>query len=291
VSVMSATASLLMGVLGMLGFGVSDFIAKTILTKANAIRTALISQGVGSLLYFGAGLGFDHALPNLSLVGLALFSGILSGATISAYYIALSLGKASLVAPIFSCLTVVAVMLSVLVLGENLTIPQLSAITLVFLGIILVAFERRGGGADLSRKLSVIVALAAAVMGGANLILQKWIAESGHYLMGFSLTRISMMTILIVPLALFPGQKTRPVGGPKSWLKLCLLGIVDVSAFFAWYLGLRVGLVSIVTPIVTSSPAVTVVLAYFFLNERIRSHQRIGILAIISGIVFLSAIS
>jgi len=285
---MSATASILMGIMAMLGFGVSDFMAKTMLTKANAVRTALISQGVGSLLYLGAGLGFDRGLPNLSLVGLALFSGALSGATISAYYVALSLGKASLVAPIFSCLTVVAVMLSVLILGEKLTIPQLSAIALVFLGIILVAFENRSGGA---RKLSMIVALAAAVMAGANLILQKWIAESGHYLVGFSLTRISMMAVLIIPLALIPGQETRPVGGSWSWLKLCLLGVIDVSAFFAWYLGLRVGLVSIVTPIVTSSPAITVVLAYIFLKERVRPHQRIGILAIISGIVFLSAIT
>ena len=153
-----------------------------------------------------------------------------------------------------------------------------------------MAFDKRSGGADSSRKLSVIVALAAAVMGGANLILQKWIAESGHYLMGFFLTRISMMALLI-PLTLIPAQETRPVGGLRSWLKLCLLGVIDVSAFFAWYLGLRVGLVSIVTPIVTSSPAVTVVLAYLFLKERVRSHQRIGILAIISGIVFLSAIS
>ena len=289
--VMSATASILMGVMAMLGFGVSDFIAKAVLTKANAVRTALISQGVGSLLYVGAGLGFDRGLPNMSLVGLALFSGILSGATISAYYVALSLGKASLVAPIFSCLTVVAVTLSVLILGENLTIPQLSAIALVFLGIVLVAFEKRSGETDLSRKLSVIVALAAAIMAGANLILQKWIAESGHYLTGFAITRVSMMAVLIVPLALMPGQETRSVGGTWSWLKLCLLGVIDVSAFFAWYLGLRVGLVSIVTPIVTSSPAVTVILAYIFLKERVRTHQRIGILAIISGIVFLSAIS
>jgi uncharacterized membrane protein len=49
--------------------------------------------------------------------------------------------------------------------------------------------------------------------------------------------------------------------------------------------------VSIVTPIATSSPAVTIVLAHIFLNERVRLHQRIGIVAIIAGIVILSAIS
>jgi len=286
---MSATASILLGIAAMLGFGVSDFVAKAMLTRANVIRTALISQTIGSLLYLGAALAYDRVLPNFSLVRLALFSGAVSGTVLCTYYVALTLGKASLVAPIFSCLTVVAVVLSLLILGENLSLQQLSAIALVFVGIILVAFER-GGGGDSSRTLSVVLALLAAVLGGANLILQKWIAESGHYLMGFLLTRISMVAV-VTPLALMPGQETHSVAVSRSWLRLGLLGLTDVSAFFAWYLGLRLGLVSIVTPIATSSPAVTVVLAHLFLKERIRVHQRIGIFAIISGIVFLSAIS
>jgi uncharacterized membrane protein len=95
----------------------------------------------------------------------------------------------------------------------------------------------------------------------------------------------------MTPVALAPGRDTGLVGASQSWLKLGILGLLDVSAFFAWYLGLRVGLVSIVTPIATSSPAVTVVLAHLFLKERVRLHQRIGIVAIISGIIFLSAIS
>ena len=273
----------------MLGFGVADFMAKAMLTKTNVIRTALISQCIGSSLYLVAALALDRAFPSVALVGLALFSGVISGGVLCAYYVALSLGKASLVTPIFSCLTVVAVVLSFLVLGEALTRIQLSAIALVFVGILLVAFERNYGG-DRSRKLSLILAFSAAVLAGGNLILQKWIAESGHYLMGFLLTRISMPALMI-PLALAPGQETRTVGSSTDWLKLGLLGLIDVSGFFAWYLGLRVGLVSIVTPIATSSPAVTVVLAHLFLKERVYSHQRIGILAIISGIILLSAIS
>jgi drug/metabolite transporter (DMT)-like permease len=286
---MSATASILLGIVAMLGFGVADFIAKAVLTKTNAIRTALISQSIGSFLYLGAALAYDRVFPSVALVSLALFSGVLSGAALSAYYVSLSLGKASLVAPIFSCLTIVAVVLSLLILRETLTGLQLSAITIVFLGIVLVAFERDDGGHS-TRKLSVTLALSAAVLGGANLILQKWIAESGHYLMGFLLTRISMAA-LMTPLALISGQETRSDGASRNWLKLGLLGLIDVSAFFAWYLGLRVGQVSIVTPIATSSPAITIVLAHLFLKERVRSHQRIGILAIISGIVFLSTVS
>ena len=287
---MSATAAILLGLVAMLGFGMADFMAKAMLTRTNAILTALVSQSIGSLLYLGAALAYDPTIPSAALVGLALFSGLLSAAVLCAYYVALSLGKASLVAPSFSCLTVIAVVLSLLVLRESLTTLQLSSIILVFIGIVLVAFERNGNdGTDSSRKLSVVLALAAAALGGGNLLLQKWIAESGHYLMGFFLSRISM-TALMAPLAL-RRQETLSVRTSRGWLKLSLLGLTDVSAFFAWYLGLRVGQVSIVTPIATSSPAVTVLLAHLFLKERVRPHQRAGIFAIIFGIVFLSAIS
>ena len=285
---MSAEASILLGVAAMLGFGVADFMAKTVLTKANAIVTAFISQSIGSVLYLAAALAYDRVYPSAALIGLALFSGLISGVVLLAYYVALSLGKASLVAPIFSCLTVVAVVLSLLILDEALTAPQLSSIAVVFFGIILVAFERRSGDVS-SPKLSVLLALFAAVLGGSNLILQKWIASSGHYLMGFLLTRISM-TALMTPLAVH-GHESASVRVLGKLPKLALLGLIDVSAFFAWYLGLRVGQVSIVTPIATSSPTVTVVLAYLFLQERVRPHQRIGILAIIFGIVLLSVIS
>jgi len=272
----------------MLGFGVADFTAKTMLTRTNAIFTAFISQSIGSLLYLGAALAYDRAYPSASLAGLALFSGVISGVVICAYYLALSMGKASLVAPIFSCLTVVAVALSILILRESLTPLQLSSIVIVFVGIMLVAFEREGRKIS-PRKLSLALALSASILGGANLILQKWVAESGHYLMGFLLTRISMSASM-TPLAMH-GQETHSIRVQGNLFKMALLGLIDVSAFFAWYLGLRIGQVSIVTPIATSSPAVTVLLAHVFLRERVRSYQQIGIIAIIFGIVLLSAIS
>jgi uncharacterized membrane protein len=285
---MYSTASILLGVAAMLGFGVADFMAKAMLTKANAIFTAFVSQSVGSLLYLGAALAYDPVFPSIELVSLALLSGLVSGIVLCAYYVALSLGKASLVAPIFSCLTVVAVVLSLLILHETLTFDQLLLIASVFLGILLVAFERNDAS-DSSQRLSVILAFAAAILGGSNLIVQKWIADSGHFLMGFFLTRISM-TAIITPPAM-RGQESISIMTSRRWLKLALLGLIDVSSFFLWYVGLRVGQVSIVTPIATSSPAVTVVLAHIFLNERVRTHQQIGIVAIISGIVLLSIIS
>ena len=272
----------------MLGYGVEDVIAKTMLSNRNAIRIAVVSQTIGTILFLAVALTYDLALPSPTIICLALISGIFSAFVLSSYYLALSLGKASIISPTFSCMSVVAVVLSLWVLGESLTGLQLSLISLVFAGILLVAFEK-SETKDSAHKLSILLALLAAVLGGGGIIIQKWIAESSHYLMAFVLSRIFMISFMLPISPLI--RETRPVITSRTYAKLAILGLMDVSAFFCWYIGLRIGLVSIVTPIVLSSPAVTVVLAHIFLNERVRLHQRLGILAVVAGIVLLSVIS
>jgi drug/metabolite transporter (DMT)-like permease len=285
---LSATASILFGILSMLGFGIADAIAKTILSSRNVIRIAVVSQAIGTTLFLLVALGLDPFLPGFAIISLALMSGALSAVVLGSYYLALGLGKASIVSPISSCMTVVAVALSFWVLGESLIWSQLALISLVFVGIILVASDF-SVPRDSGRKLSIILALLAAVVGGANIIIQKWIADSNHYLMAFFLSRIFMISFMSPVSPLIPD--TNHVLTSKNFLKLVTLGLLDVSGFFAWYIGLRVGLVSLVSPIALSSPAVTVVIAHVFLKERVQPHQRLGIIAVIAGIALLSAIS
>jgi drug/metabolite transporter (DMT)-like permease len=285
---LSATASIMLGILSMFGFGIADTIAKSILSSRNAIRIAVFSQAIGTVLFLLVALVFDPFLPAFAIICLALVSGVLSAVVLSSYYLALGLGKASIVSPISSCMTVVAVSLSLRILGESLTLSQLALVSLVFVGIILVASDF-SDQKEAGRKLSIILALLAAVIGGANIIVQKWIADSTHYLMAFFLSRVFMIFFML-PVAPLIADKHRVVTS-RNFLKFATLGLLDVSGFFAWYIGLRVGLVSIVSPIALSSPAVTVVLAHIFLKERVQSHQLLGIIAIIAGIALLSAIS
>jgi drug/metabolite transporter (DMT)-like permease len=284
----TATASIVFGIFAMLGFGVGDAVAKTILSSRNAIRIAIVSQAMGTILFLVVALSFDPALPTLPVIYLVLISGALSAVVLSSYYLALGLGKASIVSTIASCMNVVAIALSLWILGESLTGLQFSLISLVFIGILLVASDF-SKTKDSARKISVLLALLAAVLGGGNIILQKWIAESSHYLMAFFLSRICMISFML-PVSTLIREK-RPALTSRNYLKLGVLGLMDVSGFFSWYIGLRIGLVSIVTPIALSSPAVTVTLAHIFLNERVRLHQRLGILAVVVGIVLLSIIS
>jgi len=273
----------------MFGFGFADFLAKVILARASAFRTVLISQAIGSILYVGLTIVYDFVVPDATLLFLGALSGCLSAVVLFAFYKALSLGKASVVSPLVSCLTVVAILLSLFLLGETLSVPQVLVIASVFLGMLLVAFETSATKSATSNS-SILFALVVVFLGGGNAILQKLLAASGHVLLGFTVSRIFMVgsLLLLVPVL---GSQPPAAGVPRMYGKLAFLGLIDVSAFFAWFLGLREGFVSIVSPIANSSSAVTIILAHIFLNERVLVHQRIGIVMILLGVVSLSAIS
>lgn len=286
---MNEVLSVAFAIASMAGFGLGDFIAKTVVAKASAYRTVLISQCVGSVPFFLATLMYGWAVPDGSLVFLTALSAAMSTVMLFSLYQALKLGKASIVTPISSCWTVAAVVLSVTILGEALSMLQILLISTVFLGILLVAVQSSDRKSKAS-NVSIILALLVVFLGGGNTILLKWIAETGHYLMGFLLARFFMLGFLALLFPIF-GKETSMVAPQTSFARIALLGLIDVSALFAWFMGLREGFVSIVAPISHSSSAVTIILAHIFLGERLLLHQKIGIIAILIGISALCLIS
>jgi uncharacterized membrane protein len=64
--------------------------------------------------------------------------------------------------------------------------------------------------------------------------------------------------------------------------------LLDFSGFLTFNLSLTTEFVSIVGPIAATYPAVTVMLAYVFLKERVANNQKIGIAAILTGLALIS---
>jgi uncharacterized membrane protein len=78
----------------------------------------------------------DHGIYRLGYVGLA---GLTLGVSIISYYIALSRGPVSIVAPIFAMNFAVAGILGILFLGESITVTRLAGLALAAGAIVLLA--------------------------------------------------------------------------------------------------------------------------------------------------------
>jgi uncharacterized membrane protein len=77
----------------------------------------------------------------------------------------------------------------------------------------------------------------------------------------------------------------------KRWVFLMAIGLLGALAFMAYVGGLASGSVAIVAPVAASSPAITFILAEVLLKERVRPHQGIGVVMVLAGVIFLSALS
>ena len=69
---------------------------------------------------------------------------------------------------------------------------------------------------------------------------------------------------------------------------IALAGLLDLLGFVAFNFGISTAYLSIVGPVAATYPAVTVVLAYFFLKEKIVGNQKVGVIAILAGLALIS---
>lgn len=100
---------------------------------ATAIRTIVILVLAWSIVYFKGGIGGLHSLTKVNWLFLVL-SGLATGASWIFYFRALQIGKVAQVAPIDKLSVALAIILSVVFLGETLTLKMFIGAALIIIG-------------------------------------------------------------------------------------------------------------------------------------------------------------
>jgi drug/metabolite transporter (DMT)-like permease len=98
--------------------------------------------------------------------------------------------------------------------------------------------------------------------------------------------RITTLSVLL--LVGVPTGKALPLPRGNIWWFLLVVGLMDTTAFVANNAGLDTGHVAVVSVLASLYGAVTVLLSWIFLRERIERTQWFGIVLIFVGIVLVS---
>jgi transporter family protein len=106
---------------------------------ATAIRTLVIVIVAWSIAWFRGGLTSIHSLSKINWLFLIL-SGLATGLSWIFYFKALQLGKVSQVAPVDKLSVAIAIVLSVIFLGEVLTWKMALGATLIISGTLVLMF-------------------------------------------------------------------------------------------------------------------------------------------------------
>jgi transporter family protein len=104
---------------------------------ATAIRTVVILILAWGIAYFRDGISSIHTLTRHNLIFLVL-SGLATGMSWIFYFKALQLGKVSQVAPVDKLSVAIAILLSVVFLGEVLTVKTAIGATCIIAGTLIL---------------------------------------------------------------------------------------------------------------------------------------------------------
>lgn len=216
----------------------------------------------------------------LSVIG--LFGGL-------SYYQALNLGNPGLVGTIASSFPAVVVLLSVIFLGERVSIQQMIAIGVIFIGIFLSSFDIR-----LIRKKTLInkgllfALLAMLSWGIVYTFIKIPVSKIGWFWPNY-------ISFFIFPLIYFymrfrKIKLERPTKNSVIFVLIISTILVRVAEL-TYSLGISKGLVTVVAPIAGANPTLFVILAFLFFKDKITRQQVAGIITTLIGIVLLSIFS
>ncbi len=265
-------------ILASLLWGVGFVLIKKSLSELSPFVTNMIGAVFDLLLWIPFSLYFGIRWDFfLMAVCLAFFASLPN--FVFPYIISKS--DVSLSGTVLAAYPAVTVLLSLIFLKESLDFLQLLGIAAIIIGIFFIAKPEH-------KKLKIAgwiwwAVFAAAVIGLGDFISKVAINNFGLYTFTFSLALCSLSSLAVI--RIFDKEPVR-FGKWNKHLYYNILGnfFLPLGLLFL-YLALSRGPASLVSPVTSTYPMITVILAFIYLREKINRRQAIGILITILGVV------
>jgi drug/metabolite transporter (DMT)-like permease len=273
------------GIIAMLAWGVSDFLAARSVRKESVFSVFFWSQMASTLFLFILFKKFNFSGISSKALIFIIITSVIDIVAYLAYYKAFSVGKTSIISPVVSCWAAVTVILSVILFRERLSALQIFGILLAIFGSVCISFKihelRRRKFQSKGLGLAVIAMLA---WGSQVVFISALVGDLGWF-----------MPTLLIKFALIPisfiyakASKQDLKLSKKSIPPLIAVGALESIGFLAISYGINSAYASIVAPVSAAFPLVTILLARIFFREIMEINQKIGAAMIIAGIILLS---
>jgi len=268
--------------------------------RIGAYRTLMIMQLFGFLaltvyLWQSAAFSRGMALGWKPWV-FAIIAGLINTASSLALYRSFEVGVMSIAGPVSSAYPALTVALAVLS-GERIHALRASGLAVTFVGVICAAVsfasEKHAASSvsDRSSEAHLSKGAALAILAATGYgVMFWWLGFHVVPLVGsaVSVWVVRITTLSVLALVGLPTGKALPLPRGNIWWFLPIVGLMDTFAFVANNAGLGAGHVAVVSVLASLYGAVTVLLSWIFLRERIERTQWFGIFLIFVGVVLVS---
>jgi len=261
-------------------WGVADFSGGLASKQANVYKVVLTAHATGLALMVAFALIRGEQVPNTQSLLWGMAAGTAGTVGLAALYRGLAVGKMGIVAPITAVLTAT---LPVVYGGISQGLPraiQLGGFFLAAMGIILISRPEKTEG--------VPKGLGLAVLSGAGFgLFLIFIKMAGTSAVFWPLAAARFPAIILMgALALLSKE---PSGFSPRVVRLALVaGTLDTAGNAFFILATQQGRLDVAAMLSSLYPAMTVIMAFFVLKERMTSIQNLGIVAALASVPMIA---
>jgi drug/metabolite transporter (DMT)-like permease len=242
----------------------------------------LVSQLAGLVVIACVVLARGVGWPGTEAMLPAAIGGVLGAFTIVVFYLALSYGPVSIVAPVMASSAAIPVVYG-LVRGERPSAVQFAGLMVTLAGVILVSLTTGDGHARGRRGIAF--GILAAVLLGVLLVLFSRAAAHDAYWAPLVLRVFSIATTVAIVLV----RRVRVRVERRVLALIALVGTLDMLANLAYGVSTTLQLLAITAVLSSLFPFVTVVLARVHLGERVSRVQQGGSVLTMVGVLLVAA--
>lgn len=279
-ALLSALFAGIMSILAKIGLRNTDS------TLATALRTIVVLLFAWLMVFVVGSHTTMAAIDRKSLVFLIL-SGLATGGAWLCYFKALQMGDVNQVVPIDKSSVVLTMLLSFLLLGEQITALKAAGMVLIGIGTYLTIERTKYAVETVRSSKWLFFAVLSAIFSSLTAILSKIGIEHVESNLGTALRTI--VVLLMAWLVVFIQGKQREVKhiDMRSWCFIGLSGLATGLSWLCYYRALQEGPASVVVPIDKLSILVTMAFGCFVLHEKLNKRPAAGLVLIVSGTLMM----
>ncbi len=269
------------GLVAALCWGAGDF-SGGVATKRNGVMiVAIISQAIGLIILTISAIIFKENIPPNTDLLLGAVAGLCGGAGLLTLYHALSVEKMGIVAPVTAVWSAAIPMVFGMITEGMPTMSQLIGFAFAFAGVWLISRDENSQRLELEK---IKLPLLAGTGFGLFMILIDQVQSSGIF---WPLVGTKMATIPAFIIVAYYGKKLT-IPGIKYLPLIVLAGILDIGGNVFYVLAAKTGRLDIAAILASLYPAVTVLLAWVLLKERLKNRQWIGVFAVLVAVMLIT---
>ena len=275
----------LLALISSIAWGIADFGGGLATRKIGPLRVLTVSYPAGAIVVTLLALTVVPGTLSSSVLYLSIYTAIVGTIAMVLLYAALAVGPMGIVSPLTAAGGAAVPVIVGLARGESLT--PLIILGIVLAGIAVVLVSRESGphpkvsarGLVLSGGAGLFIGLYLVGLGVAPDTSGIWVAALSRWW--------STLGVVIVLLVMF-ARGRGGVWSPYPWAFAILAGSLDATANGLFQLAASGGDLVVVAVIGSLYPAATLLLAHWFLHERMSRIQWSGVALALAAAVALA---